>query len=71
KGWEGLIAKDARSKYLSRRSKRWLKFKCGHRQEVVIGGFTEWTREGRLRHPRFLGLREDKKAEEVIREDTS
>jgi bifunctional non-homologous end joining protein LigD len=31
-------------------------------------GFTEWTRDGRLRHPRFLGLREDKAAEEVTRE---
>jgi bifunctional non-homologous end joining protein LigD len=27
--------------------------------------FTEWTEEGRLRHPRFLGLREDKAPEEV------
>ena len=25
-------------------------------------GFTEWTRDGRLRHPRFLGLRDDKPA---------
>lgn len=33
-------------------------------------GFTEWTREGRLRHPRFVGLRRDKTAREVIREDT-
>ena len=31
-------------------------------------GFSEWTRDGRLRHPRFLGLREDKEAEEVVRE---
>ncbi|MGH2945931.1 MAG: non-homologous end-joining DNA ligase [Solirubrobacteraceae bacterium] len=31
-------------------------------------GFSEWTRDGRLRHPRFLGLREDKPAEEVVRE---
>jgi bifunctional non-homologous end joining protein LigD len=31
-------------------------------------GFTEWTRDGRLRHPRFLGLRDDKAAEEVVRE---
>ena len=27
KGWEGLIAKDARSTYLHSRSKKWLKFK--------------------------------------------
>ncbi|MFI9586675.1 non-homologous end-joining DNA ligase [Streptomyces sp. NPDC052236] len=30
--------------------------------------FTEWTRDGRLRHPRFLGLREDKRAKDVVRE---
>ena len=32
-------------------------------------GFTEWTDDGKLRHPRFLGLREDKEPEEVVRED--
>ena len=31
-------------------------------------GVTEWTRDGRLRQPRHLGLREDKAAEEVMRE---
>ncbi|MFG1647034.1 non-homologous end-joining DNA ligase [Amycolatopsis sp. NPDC049252] len=31
-------------------------------------GFAEWTRDGRLRHPRFAGLREDKKAADVVRE---
>jgi DNA ligase D-like protein (predicted ligase) len=31
-------------------------------------GFTEWTSYGRLRHPRFLGLRDDKDAAEVVRE---
>jgi bifunctional non-homologous end joining protein LigD len=31
-------------------------------------GFSEWTRDGRLRHPRFLGLRDDKAPEEVVRE---
>ncbi len=30
--------------------------------------FGEWTRDGKLRHPVFLGLREDKDAREVIRE---
>ena len=30
--------------------------------------FTEWTRDGRLRHPRYLGLRTDKAAREVVRE---
>ncbi|MDI5890856.1 non-homologous end-joining DNA ligase [Halomonas rhizosphaerae] len=146
KGWEGLIAKDARSSYVHRRSRQWLKFKCGHRQEMVIAGytepkgervgfgalllgyyedgelryagrvgtgfddafltsfhktmqreerdtspyaddmeedadihwieprfvgevgFTEWTQDGCLRHPRFLGLRDDKDPQEVRRE---
>jgi DNA ligase D-like protein (predicted ligase) len=147
KGWEGLIAKRADSPYGTTRSKDWLKFKCEHGQELVIGGyteprgsrvefgalllgyfrggrlqyagkvgtgfdtetlhglgaqlrrlnrndppftdaqaikerhvtwvepelvaqigFTEWTRDGRLRHPRFLGLRDDKAAREVVRE---
>jgi DNA ligase D-like protein (predicted ligase) len=30
--------------------------------------FSEWTGDGKLRHPRFLGLRDDKKATEVVRE---
>jgi DNA ligase D-like protein (predicted ligase) len=31
-------------------------------------GFSEWTRDGMLRHPRFLGLRADKSATDVVRE---
>ncbi|MGB8622207.1 MAG: non-homologous end-joining DNA ligase [Paracoccaceae bacterium] len=31
-------------------------------------GFTEWTTHGKLRHPRFLGLRRDKPAKDVVRE---
>jgi bifunctional non-homologous end joining protein LigD len=30
--------------------------------------FTEWTRDDRLRHPGFLGIREDKNANDVVRE---
>jgi DNA ligase D-like protein (predicted ligase) len=148
KGWEGLIAKRADSPYTATRSRDWLKLKCEHAQEMVIGGytppkgsreelgalllgyydadgrllyagkvgtgfdrdtlrdlgeqlrglrrddppfadaeaikergatwaeprlvaqvgFTEWTGHGRLRHPRFLGLRFDKAARQVVRE---
>ena len=35
---------------------------------VAQVAFTEWTPYGRLRHPRFLGLRDDKSASEVVRE---
>jgi bifunctional non-homologous end joining protein LigD len=146
KGWEGVIAKRKDSTYIQKRSTDWLKFKCIHRQEFVIGGytdphgervgfgalligyyegddllyagkvgtgfdeetlkllhdtmeglhmdhtpfvqedlpskeihwirpelvaeigFTEWTSAGKLRHPRFLGLRRDKEAHKVVRE---
>ncbi len=147
KGWEGIIAKNAKSEYTASRSKNWLKFKCSHQQELVIGGFTEpqgeregfgallvgyfkkgklyyagkvgtgfdnaflkkwrsnfdkiireespfanfhdvkngenhwiepkyvgqfgfteWTKTNKLRHPRFLGMRTDKEATEVVKE---
>ena len=147
KGWEGIVAKQADSPYRRGRSKRWLKLKCSHGQELVIGGFTnpqgsrsglgallvgyydedealryagrvgtgfdedelrrlrsaldrierktspfidppadqagvhwvtpervaefaftEWTDDGRLRHPSYLGERDDKDAREVVRE---
>jgi bifunctional non-homologous end joining protein LigD len=35
---------------------------------VAEVAFTEWTRDGQLRHPRYLGLRTDKKAADVVRE---
>jgi bifunctional non-homologous end joining protein LigD len=37
-------------------------------QLVAQVGFTEWTRDGKLRHPRYIGLRSDKDADEVVRE---
>lgn len=145
-GWEGVIAKNGDSVYVSRRTRDWLKFKCKQEQEFVIGGYTdprgnrigfgalllgfyrgrklvyagkvgtgfdqdllrrlgkklvrletaappfaenglprrgvhwvkpklvaqigytEWTTGGKLRHPRFLGLRQDKRPEDVVRE---
>ena len=35
---------------------------------VVQAGFIEWTKFGKLRHPRFLGLRSDKSVLDVVRE---
>ncbi len=37
-------------------------------QLVAQIAFSEWTRDGRLRQPRYLGLREDKPPREVVRE---
>jgi DNA ligase D-like protein (predicted ligase) len=146
RGWEGVIAKNGESEYISNRTRAWLKFKCAREQEFVIGGYTdprgariglgallvgyyrrgrlvyagkigtgydiatlkrlsrqlarlqtatnpfakegiprqgvhwvkpklvaqvrysEWTTDGKLRHPRFIGLREDKDPKAVVRE---
>ena len=146
-GGEGVIAKNAASTYVGKRTRDWLKFKCLESQELVIGGWTEpagarqefgallvgyyekdafrfagkvgtgfdhkslarigrllrklevkdspfarepgmpklrvhwakpglvaqiafheWTAGGKLRQPRFQGLREDKAAKDVVRE---
>lgn len=31
-------------------------------------GFSEWTKDKKLRHPRFIGLRSDKRPDEVVKE---
>jgi len=49
RGWEGLIAKRADAPYRPGRSTDWLKFKCVHEQEFVVGGYTE-------PHGRRIGL---------------
>jgi bifunctional non-homologous end joining protein LigD len=39
------------------------------RPEIVVQvGFIEWTVHGKLRHPRLLGVRNDKAAREVVKE---
>ncbi|MDP9900813.1 DNA ligase D [Variovorax ginsengisoli] len=40
-GLEGLIGKRKDSRYASSRSAAWIKLKCSHRQEFVIGGWTD------------------------------
>ena len=47
-----------------RRGVHWIK-----PQLVAEVEFTEWTHDGLLRHPSFQGIREDKKAAEVVREN--
>ncbi len=40
------------------------------RPELVAEvAFTEWTQDGQLRHPSFMGLREDKRSADVVREE--
>jgi DNA ligase D-like protein (predicted ligase) len=53
----------ADTKRLSLRGVHWV------RPELVAQvGFSEWTPDGKLRHPRYLGLRDDKRPEQVVRE---
>lgn len=40
-GFEGVIGKRKSSPYVPRRSADWIKLKCSHRQEFVIGGYTD------------------------------
>ena len=62
-GLEGILAKDRRSIYESKRSSCWQKLKVLTEQEFVIGGFTKGEREyfGAL----ILGLFEDGKLRHV------
>lgn len=43
---------------------------CRWLRPCLVGAFEfmEWTPAGHLRHPKFVGLREDKKARDVIRD---
>lgn len=41
KNWEGVIAKKAESKYVPKRSRDWLKFKCVKGETFVICGYTQ------------------------------
>jgi bifunctional non-homologous end joining protein LigD len=45
-GFEGIISKRADAAYVDKRSDTWLKVKARHRQDFVVGGWTEGEREG-------------------------
>lgn len=77
-GLEGILAKDRRSTYESKRSNCWLKIKVLNEQEFVIGGFTKGEREyfgalvlgvqedGKLRHAGQVGTGFDHKLMKAI-----
>ena len=58
--YEELLAK---AKGLPRSRAHWVR-----PQIVVQAAFTEWTVHGKLRHPRLIGVRHDKNARDVVRE---
>jgi len=53
-GWEEVIAENGRTRFA--------------RRAAVSPSASRRTRDGKLRHPRFLGLRDDKEARDVVRE---
>jgi bifunctional non-homologous end joining protein LigD len=56
----------ADTKGLAKKGVHWV------RPELVAQvGFGEWTPDGKLRHPRYLGLRDDKRPKQVVRERAS
>jgi bifunctional non-homologous end joining protein LigD len=69
--WKLLMARETSESPFSERIRtnepaRWV------RPELVAQvRFTEWTDDAKLRHPVYLGLRDDKPASAVIREDMS
>ena len=59
-GWEGLIAKDARSLYhTGKRTRDWRKLKIVQEQEFVVGGWTDSRTTGRPFGALLLGYYED------------
>ena len=54
----------------SKRRLSWSVF-CPTTELVAQIEFTEWTPDGHLRHSKFVGLREDKDADGVVREPGS
>jgi len=58
-GQEGIIAKAIAAPYSGRRSKNWVKIKCGRRQEFVIVGFKPSSARGRPFASLLLAQHED------------
>jgi bifunctional non-homologous end joining protein LigD len=61
RGFEGIIAKKADGRYVSGRTKSWLKIKCGRQQEFVIVGWTRSDKKDRAFSSLLLAVNEDGK----------
>lgn len=67
---EGVISKDGNSKYVSGRKGQWIKSKCSHRQEFVIGGYVPSSTSDQAIGSLALGVFEDGKLRHVGRVGT-
>jgi ATP-dependent DNA ligase len=60
--------KDSHVRPMSRNRKQ---MSAAYPELVAEVGFSEWTRDGKLRHPRFLGLWRDKQPRRVSRKHSN
>src|SRR5690606_32327431 len=58
-GLEGIISKKADARYVSTRSRGWLKTKCIRRQEFVVGGYSPSDKDSRGIASLLLGVWND------------
>jgi bifunctional non-homologous end joining protein LigD len=58
-GAEGIVSKRVDAAYAGRRTRAWLKVKCGRRQEFVVGGYRPSDRPGRPFASLLLGTWEE------------
>ncbi len=70
-GYEFAGKEDARDTPPARGAPRMRDARWVNPRLVAQVRFTEWTSDGKLRHPAFQGLRADKKPEEAVREKPS
>lgn len=67
---EGIMAKNLNSTYNGERNDDWLKIKCYHEQELVIGGFTRSAKKIAGFSSLLLGVYKNKKLEYIGRVGT-
>ncbi|MGA0532822.1 DNA ligase D [Hansschlegelia sp. KR7-227] len=67
---EGVVSKDRDARYVSGRGRTWIKSKCSHRQEFVIGGYKPSSTSARAIGSLALGAYEDGRLEHVGRVGT-
>jgi bifunctional non-homologous end joining protein LigD len=69
-GLEGMVSKVRDGRYISGRSKEWLKSKCSSRQELVVAGYVPSTTSANTLGSLVLGVYEDGKLRHVGRVGT-
>ncbi|HEY8270224.1 MAG TPA: DNA ligase D [Pseudobdellovibrionaceae bacterium] len=66
-GFEGIVSKNRTKSYRMKRTTDWLKLKCSHRQEFVIGGYTDPTGTRESFGALLLGVYESDQRKDKLR----